>query len=171
MGKYNMGIMGTVSGKVGIVVGATWRNIHYLRMYQPKVGNPRSVKQLVQRARFSVAGQFAKALRPVINTGWRHFATGKTPANAFVSYMLNNSALTGDYPDYEINYANVLVSAGNLTGAKNAAATLAGTVVDITWDDNSYVYTALPDDKTIVAVVNADKGELAYELEQVERLT
>lgn len=49
MGKIMQGILGGFSGKVGTVVGGTWKSISYIRSIATSVANPRTEKQLRQR--------------------------------------------------------------------------------------------------------------------------
>lgn len=70
MGTYNQGILGAFFGKVGNVVGSSWRGISYMRGYVKKVRNPRTPAQLKFRARLALVGQHLKALAPAIAKGF-----------------------------------------------------------------------------------------------------
>jgi hypothetical protein len=43
MGTIKQGILGGFSGKVGTVVGASWKGIAYMRSLPQKVKNPRTL--------------------------------------------------------------------------------------------------------------------------------
>lgn len=59
MGKF-VGLIGTISGKVGTVVYQKGeRGISYGRSWQPVVYNPKSGKQLEQRAKMNLVGQMS----------------------------------------------------------------------------------------------------------------
>lgn len=60
------GIFGTGSGKVGNAVFATSAGQQIVRPYQPKVTNPNTDAQIVQRAKFKLLSQLAAAMAPVI---------------------------------------------------------------------------------------------------------
>lgn len=62
MGTIKKGILGSFSGKVGNVVGASWRNIAYMRSLPSSMRNPRTEKQVTQRNRFSLIGKFLKCI-------------------------------------------------------------------------------------------------------------
>ncbi|MDD2265168.1 MAG: DUF6266 family protein, partial [Bacteroidales bacterium] len=46
MGTIKQGILGGFSGKVGNIVGASWRGIDYIRSMPASVRNPRTVAQV-----------------------------------------------------------------------------------------------------------------------------
>lgn len=54
MGVISQGILGGVSGKVGNVVGASWKGIDYLRIKPSNVANPRTEGQVSQRTKFAL---------------------------------------------------------------------------------------------------------------------
>jgi len=55
MGTIKKGILGGFSGKVGTVVGSSWKGISYMRSLPLKVRNPRTLRQLDQRSKFAIA--------------------------------------------------------------------------------------------------------------------
>ena len=53
MGKIAQGILGGLSGKVGNVIGGSWKGIDYIRIKPSSVANPRTVGQVNQRTKFT----------------------------------------------------------------------------------------------------------------------
>ena len=51
MGKISQGILGGVSGKVGNVVGGSWKGIDYLKIMPASVANPQTPAQMDQRSK------------------------------------------------------------------------------------------------------------------------
>lgn len=158
MGTIKQGILGGFSGKVGTVIGGSWKGISYMRSQAQSVKNPRTDGQLSQRSKFALALDFLKPLTDIVRTGFKLYTNKQTAFNAAMSYTLAN-AISGDYPDYELNFASALISRGVLTSATNGAATSANGSVTVTWGDNTGVGTAKATDKALIAVLNADKGE------------
>lgn len=158
MGTIKQGILGGFSGKVGTVIGGSWKGISYMRSQAQSVKNPRTDGQLSQRSKFALALDFLKPLTDIVRTGFKLYTNKQTAFNAAMSYTLAN-AISGDYPDYELNFASALISRGALTSATNGAATSANGSVTVTWGDNTGVGTAKATDKALIAVLNADKGE------------
>ena len=54
MGKIDLGILGSFSGKVGNVVGGKWKGISYMRAKATSVSNPRTDGQMSQRSKFAL---------------------------------------------------------------------------------------------------------------------
>jgi len=158
MGTIKQGILGGFSGKVGTVIGGSWKGISYMRSQAQSVKNPRTDGQLSQRSKFALALDFLKPLTDIVRTGFKLYTNKQTAFNAAMSYTLAN-AISGDYPDYELNFASTLISRGALTSATNGVATSANGSVTVTWGDNTGVGTAKATDKALIAVLNADKGE------------
>ena len=66
MATYNKGILGAFSGKVGPVVGATWR-CKYVMRGLPKKGNRLPTEfQQVQRTKFTMVTEFLSGIQPVV---------------------------------------------------------------------------------------------------------
>lgn len=60
MGKF-VGIVGSISGKVGNVVFSKGENgITYGRTYQPQVSNPKTIGQVSQRAKMNLVGRMSQ---------------------------------------------------------------------------------------------------------------
>ena len=122
MGKLKKGILGGFSGKVGNVVGASWKGIDYIRSLPASVKNPRTQGQVAQRTKFSTTMEFLRPLNQLINEGFRSASTGKlTAMNAAMSYNVKN-AVKGELPDFEMDFERVLFSRGSLVGAATASA-------------------------------------------------
>lgn len=158
MGTIKQGILGGFSGKVGTVIGGSWKGISYMRSQAQSIKNPRTDAQMSQRTKFALSLSFLKPMTELLRTGFKLYANKKTAFNSAMSYTLAN-AISGDYPDYELQFANALVSRGALTVATNGTATSSSGNVVISWDDNSGVGTAKATDKTLIAILNADRGE------------
>jgi len=169
MGTFKQGIFGGYSGKVGNVVGSSWKGIDVMRIMPASVANPQTVPQLTQRQKFSVVMGFLQPLSEFLQTGFRNYANKMTGINAAMGYNIRN-AVTGAYPNLAIDYPNALVSRGTLPAALNAAAAagVAGTVV-FTWDDNSGEIGASASDKTLLVVYNPAKHQAVTVNELAER--
>jgi len=115
MARYKNGINGPLKGKVGNTIAANWRGIDYLRSTW-EVTKPASPAQLNQRQRFAVAMGWVKPLISLINIGFQSVKTAKTPLNAAVSYHIKQ-ALTGDAPDFQIDFPKAIFSVGTLQPA------------------------------------------------------
>ena len=157
MGTIKQGILGGFNGKVGTVIGASWKGITYMRGIAASISNPKTEAQLDQRARFATTLQFVKPLISFLRIGFKNQAVKMSAYNAAFSYNIKN-ALSGAYPDYLIDYPSALVSMGTLPGALNPA--IASTVtgeVNFTWENNSTDSNAADSDKALLVVYNPSK--------------
>ena len=169
MGIIKKGILGGFSGKVGTVIGASWKGIAYMRSLPQKVKNPRTEPQMMQRTKFAIALNFLKPMNGLLRTGWKMYAHRQSPINAAMSYTIAN-AITGTFPDYAIDASKVFISRGSLTPAHNATATAAaGRTVNFAWSDNSGSSVAKQTDKAMLAVVNPAKSEAVFNAAGAER--
>jgi len=173
MGKISQGVLGGFSGKVGNVVGGSWKGIDYMRIKPASVANPRTQGQVNQRSKFSVVLNFLQPMSEFLRVGFKLYTNKMTQFNSAMSYNLNH-AVTGAYPDFTIDYPNALVSHGQLNGAIGTAVASANpAVVDFTWEDNSGPGSskAKTTDKALLLVYNASKGVAIYDLEGASRDT
>jgi len=159
MGTIKQGILGGFSGKVGTVIGGSWKGISYMRSQAQSVSNPRTTGQVNQRTKFTLALDFLKPLTELIRVGFKLYASKQTAFNAAMSYTLANAISGTSSDDYSVEYASALISRGSLTGATNGAASASGGSIAVTWDDNSEIGTATATDFSIIAVLNPTKGE------------
>lgn len=150
MATYNKGILGVFSGKVGTVIGSSWKGIDYMRSL-PKAGTRTpSEKQVVQQAKFAMVTRFFKSIKDLIAVGYKDVKGSITPYNEVVSYHLKET-VNGDYPDFEINYPKMIFSRGQLPGVARPSLTAnSGATFTLTWEDNSTANLASGNDRAII---------------------
>ncbi|MGN0029943.1 MAG: DUF6266 family protein [Marinilabiliaceae bacterium] len=95
MAKYNQGILGSFSGKVGSVVGSSWRGVSYIRARPAKVSNPRTAAQTAVRLRMATLTGTLKHFAPAIAAGFT--SSGRlSPWSAAVKANMKALADGGD---------------------------------------------------------------------------
>lgn len=150
MARYQNGINGPFSGKVGKVVGASWRGIDYMRTVgsSPKQW---SAAQINQRLRFALAMNWLNPLVALINIGYQQIKTKKTPLNAAVSYHLKQ-AIRGEAPDYSIDFSKAIFSVGELlVSFIREIVCLSDRMLLITWDNLAEtIYSSAADKITFI---------------------
>ena len=93
MAKGNM-FIGNGSGKVGNLVVATRAGEQITRVYQPRVANPKSYQQMLQRAKFANAVKFyKKAVQNFFKFAFEDKKKAESDYNAFMRHNIMNSAL------------------------------------------------------------------------------
>lgn len=150
MAKISNGILGGFSGKVGAVVGSSWRGIEYMRSKPKRRRGGSTANQKSQQSRFSLMTSFLKTMKDLVVLGYRDKLPRMTEVNSALSFNLKN-AVTGNYPDFSIVYPQVQITRGSLPNATAPAAVAgaAGTI-NFTWTDNSGIGKAKAEDKAIL---------------------
>ncbi len=169
MGTIKQGILGGFSGKVGNVVGASWKGIDYIRSLPSSVSNPRTPGQVTQRTKFSMVQSFLTSMIPVIRVGFKKYTGKQTATNAAMSYNLKNGVI-GEGSDLELDYPNLLISRGKLLPAPSPSVSINLNDIIVEWD-NTISGNASQTDEVILLIYNKTKGESKYELGKFVRTT
>jgi hypothetical protein len=171
MAKIYDGILGKIYGKVGSVVGSKWKGLNTIRIYQPKPHNPKTKAQEIQRSKFKLLVELGKKCLPFIRIGLANAYTKMTSSNSFVKMNIS-TAISGTYPAFTINYPNLVVAAGTLTGIDTVAvANAAGRKVTLTWTDNTGEGSAEGTDVANILLINSTKGLIIQDTSSAVRST
>ena len=156
MATLSKGILGGFSGKVGPVVGATWRGMDVIRSRPKSSKRTPSERQLEQQLKFKLAISF---LQPIKNIQSRFFGSGsgvKSRVNMAVSYTISTAIqMVAGLP--ELIYNKVLITRGELTSFRNPELTTQpGGVLHLEWEDNSTQGDAAPKDQVSIVCYCAE---------------
>lgn len=134
MGRIINGANGGFSGKAGSIIGSSWKSINYIKGLYKKRTKPATQAQLEQQAKFSLLMKFLVPINPFLKIGFAHKKSNKAiPTN--VAFQTNlATAVTGVYPDYTLDYAQIRLADGSLYGAGNVTATYESGEMILTWD-------------------------------------
>lgn len=158
MGTYNKGILGPFSGKVGTVVGTSWRGKDIMRSLPKKTNRTATEIQQLQRDKFTFVSEFLTPMSPVLT---KYFGSGsgeQTRRNQAMSYHMKE-AVSYTEPDFEILYNKVQISKGDLLGVQNATvASPTVSEVVFNWEDNSGQGSAKTTDRLIVVLYAPESG-------------
>ena len=152
MAKYTNGVNGSFQGTVGSVVGASWKNISYMKGKRKAGTFKPSKEQLEQQAKFAFLVKFIAPLGKLFELTFNDKGIKMTGINNAFRYNFRN-AVTGTFPSFSLNYPKVMVSKGGLHPADDPKAEAAGGgIVKFTWADNSGANYANPTDSSILVV-------------------
>lgn len=112
MGTYQPGIFGPFNGTVGNVVATKWKGKDIVKNSPVKTNKKASLDQVDQRQRFKLVNEFLGRFSDFIAEGYRSVGNKQIPINVALTYHLQN-ALTGVYPNYELDYSKVKLSLHN----------------------------------------------------------
>jgi len=162
MSKIKHGILGGFSGRVGNVIGSTWKGKSIMKIRPASVSNPNTERQQQQRLKFNLVGRFNQAHRNSIRIGFRAYTREMTSSNAAMSYNLAN-AVAGSYPDLYIDFSKVMLSMGTLASVSELSALSEATAtVTLNWTPGSQVGNAGDSDQLIVSLYDSVSGEVVY---------
>lgn len=151
MGTFSKGLFGAFKGKVGNMVGSTWKGIEVLKSKPAGRKGKFSPDQLQQQAKFSLIAKFLQPLASLLDQAYNSGAVKMSGFNKALSYNILN-AVTGEYPAFKVSYPMVQLGQGSLTNAESpkVASTAAGKL-SVNWVDNSGSGSAQASDKAFVA--------------------
>ncbi|QZT36578.1 DUF6266 family protein [Halosquirtibacter xylanolyticus] len=167
MSTFKKGILGGFSGKVGSVVGSTWKGINVMRSLPAHVKKSSSVKLLEHRARFGAAGSFFSRAGALVRKGLYPEAIKQTSHNVAMSrnfdcFQFKDDCIVVDFPRLELS--NGMHSPlTDVTGALDSTG-----LVDLSWSWSGVDY--LSDFQVQVMIVTEDLSEV-YVMEDVAKVS
>jgi hypothetical protein len=156
MGTIKKGIIGGFSGKVGPVIGSSWKGKPYMKARPTSVANPKTQGQLDHRGKFSKTIQFLSPMKNFLRVGFIEMAINKTAFNAATSYNFRH-AITGSYPDFNMDYPRMLVSQGTLAGALHPVVTASANQINFSWQNNADNMEVIDSDRVLLMIYNASQ--------------
>ena len=165
MAKYANGVNGAFIGKLGTVVGTTWKGIPVMRSLPSKRSSKAKGNEKQNQTKFSIAHYWLQPLLEVVREGFKGYSEYVEGFNAAKSYLLNN-AFEGEKPNIYINPALVKISAGDLPLPSGITAGLAAEqsrpgvpTIEFTWDTTTLPYEADNWDQVMVVAYNVEESE------------
>jgi len=158
MATFLKGIHGAYSGKVGNIVGSNWRSVDYVRSVARPTNKPASIKQLAQREKFALSTAFLGPLKELLNLGYSDVQQGKSTGYNQALRDVLKFAISGMYPDFEIDYSKVRISRGALANLFVPQWTeSAPQEITLTWMKSTSDLMGYNDDSVILLIYNKDK--------------
>lgn len=168
MGIFKNGLFGGISGRVGNIVGASWKGVEYVRSLPAIRVDPKTKKQIKQRNKMSVTMEFMKTVTPYVRVGFQMYVTDSLTAfNAAMSFNMKN-AISTDADNVSLDYSKVMVSRGPLFITPNIKAERATGKIIITWD-KTLSEDAKRSDQLMVVAYNSFKQQSVYDLNAGKR--
>jgi len=159
MARIPQGILGGLSGKIGGVVGSSWKGINVLKTKPLSVANPRTAAQQLQRAKFANCVQYAVViLSTILKPLWDRFAGQMSGYNAFVK---ENVSLFASLP--LVHPESLITSKGKMAATEItvAEADVAGNVISLEWNDDSGSGYKLSSDIAYLVIIDNTDNKIA----------
>lgn len=162
MARFLKGINGAYSGKVGNVIGSSWRSIDYVRSLPKKSNKAASTAQRAQRAKFKLVINLLTPISDVLNLGFSDVnRTSTTAFNIAVQQALLN-AVNGTYPTFSINYENIQISKGSLSPVLDLEVDMTTAQrLTLRWSTEVNRFSAFADDAIIVLLYHIDDQQFS----------
>jgi hypothetical protein len=160
MARFTSSTFGKISGKHGSAVAAVRKDgLCILKEYRV-ASNPNTVGQKNQRGKFGFVMKEINCLRSVFT---RNFG-GQYGINKVVASAMK-TAVTGEFPDFSLDYSKLLLSTGSLYGTVEAEMKRIDLkIIQISWNPD-FIISGLPTDKVNLIVLNS---QTKYVLERYE---
>ena len=161
MGTIKQGILGGFNGKVGTVVGASWKGISYMRGIAQSVRNPKTEAQVKQRNFFTELNELASQLSAEQIRCLFPTSVGKmSHRNALVKQLAECATETDGVKS--IDFAEI-GSLGNASQANipDVSATVSGTNLVITIPTGDIYAEQHAQEYPVFMVINQTKKTIA----------
>ena len=159
MGKFINGANGPIQGKIGAVIGSSWKGIPYVKGPYKKRTIMISEREKGNRNKFSLAQSWLSPLLPFVRVGFKGYAPPIEGYVAAKSHILHNAFENG-----VINPSMVKVSHGDLQLPGNIAV---GKINDhqlrYTWD-TTLSGNASHKDQVMLLAYNVENAKAYYSL-------
>lgn len=153
MAVIKQGILGGVSGKVGSVVGTSWKGQAVLKAMPLSVANPQSPGQTAQRGKFSGIVNIAQfCLSSILQPVWNPFASKMSGYNMFVQKNVNSAF--NDAGVFQSNALEISPKDGTTTAIDSASALNGREYVDVAHSIDLLGSDQMETDKAFVLVCN-----------------
>ncbi len=151
MGKYKNGILGAFSGRIGAVIGASWRGIDYMRGL-PRISNkPATPSQLAQRMKMVLLRGFLLGIENIIEICFQNYSQ-TSAMNGALSFNMKHS-VSGAYPDMYIDFPNLIISKGDLQGVWSPGVSATESdKVDFRWTNGPFSKTRAANDQVLLVI-------------------
>jgi hypothetical protein len=155
MAKLNGSIIGSFSGKVGSVIGSSWKGVPYMKGAHKARTEKISDEEKGNRSKFAMAQAWLKPLLEFIRVGFKGYTPTVEGFIAAKSYLMKN-AMEGTGADTVIIPSKVRVSFGDLPLSENISVKLLPNFyLEFTWN-TEIPHGAHSDDQVMLLAYDAD---------------
>lgn len=166
MAVLKNGPNGGFSGKVGSVIGSSWKEVEYIRGLPNFRTSAPKANEVKNRKRFALTQDWLMELREFFTLGLMSYSGRMTAYNAVLS--LNKNAIHFDGEKLSIDYPSLILSHGNLPMVENPVLTLSPGVINLKWEVRKAKY-ARDDDEVLFTCYSAAIKRAFFSCGQIYR--
>lgn len=136
-----------------------------------KSNKPPTIGQLANRQRTYLSNNLLRPVKEFIDIGFNAITKGTTwnAHNAATSYNLLN-AVTGAYPDQQIDYPKVLLSRGKMPKPINIAVRLNAAGLEFVWKVDTETKCLKLNDQVMLMAFFSAENDAVYEINGAKRI-
>ena len=159
MAIISKGILGAYYGKVGEVVGSSWRGINYVKSLPRKIKRTASEKALNQRAKFAMVAGFLKPLREFLKKSFNDKGLEFMTSSNYVTSQLLKNAIVGKLPSLTFDYSKVELSKGMISKLMDLTYEDEDNKILVNWADSEFSLLPEPDSNVHMIVYLEEKNQ------------
>lgn len=161
MARIEKGILGGFKGKVGTVVGVTWRGMDIIRSVPRASRKKPTEDQLLQRFKFKLVVGFLQPLKEIQSLYFGVNQGTQSRVNIATSYVLSEAVeIVNDIP--AIVYSRVMITKGDLAGFQSLKITpKADAKLSLEWEGNGTQSNAQDTDMINLICYNEKQSSFA----------
>jgi hypothetical protein len=161
MGKLSYGLYGPITGKIGPLVGSTWKGIPYVKSAPKKRTEKVSRSESANRIKFAQAQQWLKPVLEFVREGFKNYSPTVDGFLAAKSWLLRH-AFEGVPPHRTINPALVKLSHGSLPLSADISVEKGnGFELQFSWN-TSHTEEGNPKDQAMLLAYDIENGFANY---------
>ena len=158
MAKIKSGILGPLSGKLGPIIGSTWKGIPCVKEVSKKPKRESSPAQLASRKKLKFINNYLVPFHQYLTVGFANDAPQRTEISAAISRNYHD-AFPWENDEIKVELAKFRISIGSLRMVSDFYATASEQVVNFSWKEN-YGKGAKFNDQLMI-VLYSPEGEIA----------
>lgn len=128
------GLLYPISGRIGDKIYCVRNGISYIRSLPSKTTKEPTEKQLVHRAKFNLINSFLFPIKSILNEAYMKINRKKSGTKMTFN-QISQEALTGEYPNLEIDYPKTKLVRGKLQPPRCTMTYVGGSnELDFSWN-------------------------------------
>lgn len=127
MGTIKKGILGGFNGRVGNVIGSSWKGVSYMRSEAQNIKNPRTADQQENRTLFGQVSDVMSKAKQAINLGFAGCAVKKSAFNCAVQENMKLLVQGGS----RYNVSSLQFSKGGMYAINPSAPTFSQNAINV----------------------------------------
>ncbi len=160
MARLLTGLHGPFTGKLGSVIGTSWKGLHIMRVIPANHNDANTTLQQAQRAKIKLLSSFLSKCNSLIRIGFAAIDPKNTAFNNAIKHNLAE-VVEGTFPNFTINIAKLKLSTGKLRNVWDPTImSVDANTISISWTDNTNNENAFATDRLHLCVIDKETHDV-----------